>query len=188
VLLLLLRLLRWAGRIKQDITLWADTLDRGLAQELDYQQVCCAAGQLILQEHPRVCVLLICIHTVELHAFVACSCVLVSVGSCKQLCFLCTHPAHALQAHFIAMGRGSHIGDTLGKGLAQEVDCRQVSCTVTSVSGIVVTSYKQMRYTPTAHTCAGWHSLWNKPKLRSVLRNFSSSSCYQLSHSINAIA
>jgi hypothetical protein len=41
VLLLLLRLLRWAGRIKQDITLWADTLGRGLAQELDYQQVSC---------------------------------------------------------------------------------------------------------------------------------------------------
>ncbi|KAF6260685.1 ABC1 family-domain-containing protein [Scenedesmus sp. NREL 46B-D3] len=38
VLLLLLRLLRWAGRIKQDITLWADTLGGGLAQELDYQQ------------------------------------------------------------------------------------------------------------------------------------------------------
>jgi hypothetical protein len=35
----LLRLLRWAGRIKQDITLWADTLGSGLAQELDYQQV-----------------------------------------------------------------------------------------------------------------------------------------------------
>jgi hypothetical protein len=39
VLLLLLRVLRWAGRIKQDITLWADTLGRGLAQELDYVQV-----------------------------------------------------------------------------------------------------------------------------------------------------
>jgi hypothetical protein len=39
VLLLLLRLLRWARRIKQDITLWADTLGRGLAQELDYMQV-----------------------------------------------------------------------------------------------------------------------------------------------------
>lgn len=39
VLTELLRLLRWVGRIKQDITLWADTLGEGLAQELDYVQV-----------------------------------------------------------------------------------------------------------------------------------------------------
>jgi predicted unusual protein kinase regulating ubiquinone biosynthesis (AarF/ABC1/UbiB family) len=39
VLTELLRLLRWVGRIKQDITLWADTLGEGLAQELDYEQV-----------------------------------------------------------------------------------------------------------------------------------------------------
>jgi predicted unusual protein kinase regulating ubiquinone biosynthesis (AarF/ABC1/UbiB family) len=45
VLLLLLRLLRWAGRIKQDITLWAGTLGSGLAQELDYQQV--SAGNVM---------------------------------------------------------------------------------------------------------------------------------------------
>lgn len=35
----LLRLLRWAGRIQQDITRWADTLGTGLACELDYVQV-----------------------------------------------------------------------------------------------------------------------------------------------------
>lgn len=40
ILTQLLRLLRWAGRIKQDITLWATTLGQGLAQELDYVQVC----------------------------------------------------------------------------------------------------------------------------------------------------
>jgi predicted unusual protein kinase regulating ubiquinone biosynthesis (AarF/ABC1/UbiB family) len=39
ILAQLLRLLRWAGRIKQDITLWATTLGQGLAQELDYVQV-----------------------------------------------------------------------------------------------------------------------------------------------------
>lgn len=39
ILLQLLRALRWAGRIKQDITLWASTLAQGLAQELDYEQV-----------------------------------------------------------------------------------------------------------------------------------------------------
>lgn len=39
ILTQLLRLLRWAGRIKQDITQWATTLGQGLAQELDYQQV-----------------------------------------------------------------------------------------------------------------------------------------------------
>lgn len=39
ILTQLLRLLRWAGRIKQDITLWATTLGQGLAQELNYVQV-----------------------------------------------------------------------------------------------------------------------------------------------------
>lgn len=39
ILLSLLKLLKWAARIKQDITLWADTLGSGLAQELDYVQV-----------------------------------------------------------------------------------------------------------------------------------------------------
>lgn len=42
VLTQLLRLLRWVGRIKQDITLWAHTLGEGLAQELDYEQVWCS--------------------------------------------------------------------------------------------------------------------------------------------------
>lgn len=39
ILAQLLRLLRWAGRIQQDITRWADTLGTGLACELDYVQV-----------------------------------------------------------------------------------------------------------------------------------------------------